>query len=606
MIKRVPGVTVVLALLLAGGALAAVDIQGVRFAYEPFAQSRSFHGYWELRVRVENLSPSKAREVEVGCHSASYPQLDVTKRVAVAPGASARVVLYVPYLEGGSYVEIKGRVNGEERQIENSSLRNQTRGNKSHLWLVSRSLNADHLDQWANPEAETKEADKAPGRHGSSGPVKEKEVLLDRPEGDLAEWPVHWLGYTSYNAVFVSAKDLEQMHAEVRAALWRYVECGGLLAVLGATALQPPGMGATAPDPQRPVLMQQVGFGRYYRFQATETAKLPPAEQPALLNASDQVGQPWRRGFGLDDGHRAFPVTDNLTMPTGAMFTFSILFALIVGPVNLLLLTRKNRRVWLLWTVPVISLVTFGVILAYSLVSEGITPTSRQAVLTLLDQSQKRAVTIGMLGYYSPLTLSAGLRFAPDAELTPFLERRWDARQQTRCLDWTSGQHWADGWVAARVPCWFLYRKNERRTERLEVRAAPDGRVTVLNGLGSDIARLWVVDARGSVHEARDIASGRQVSLPVADIKLPAVPADALQAAYAYRPWESCANLFHEAKTFDEAVRNPQAVPRLCGKQMYLALLRDSPFVETALARRSTQKQEAIVLGWYEEGEVAP
>ena len=40
-----------------------------------------------------------------------------------------------------------------------------------------------------------------------------------------------------------------------------------------------------------------------------------------------------------------------------SLFTFVLIFALVIGPVNIYFLTRTRRRIWLLWTVPACSLI---------------------------------------------------------------------------------------------------------------------------------------------------------------------------------------------------------------------------------------------------------
>jgi hypothetical protein len=50
-------------------------------------------------------------------------------------------------------------------------------------------------------------------------------------------WSSDWLAYSRYDGIVITADDLKAVPAEVRAALWQYVETGGALLVLGKTDL---------------------------------------------------------------------------------------------------------------------------------------------------------------------------------------------------------------------------------------------------------------------------------------------------------------------------------------------------------------------------------
>ena len=81
------------------------------------------------------------------------------------------------------------------------------------------------------------------------------------------------------------------------------------------------------------------------------------------------------------------------------------LFVLIAGPINLYLLNRKDVRAWFLWTLPVISLLTSALVFVVSIFSEGVTPRVRAESVTILNQKEQEAVTLGGIGVYAPIAL---------------------------------------------------------------------------------------------------------------------------------------------------------------------------------------------------------
>ncbi|MEJ0091569.1 MAG: hypothetical protein WDM80_17710 [Limisphaerales bacterium] len=100
-----------------------------------------------------------------------------------------------------------------------------------------------------------------------------------------------------------------------------------------------------------------------------------------------------------------------MKIPVRGIVIIMLAFVIIIGPVNIILLNRRKRRTWMLWTIPAISVVTTLIVFAYSLLREGITPDTRISGLTMLDQPNHVASTIGVTAFYCPLTPGGGLRF---------------------------------------------------------------------------------------------------------------------------------------------------------------------------------------------------
>src|SRR5205085_786212 len=123
----------------------------------------------------------------------------------------------------------------------------------------------------------------------------------------------------------------------------------------------------------------------------------------------------------------AFPVVENDKVPVRSTVMIMLAFVVVIGPVNLIVLSRLNRRTWLLWTIPAISGFTCLLVFVYSLLREGVTPTVRIEAMTMLDQVNRRATTIGTEAFYCPLTPSRGLLFNSETEATPLVGTAdWD------------------------------------------------------------------------------------------------------------------------------------------------------------------------------------
>src|SRR5262249_51575132 len=127
---------------------------------------------------------------------------------------------------------------------------------------------------------------------------------------------------------------------------------------------------------------------------------------------------PWQPTRLLSDVNAVFPVIDDLGVPVRGLFALMIVFAAAIGPLNVWFLDRRKRRIWMLWTVPVLSAATCLLVFGYMVLVEGWSGSARVDAFTILDESQQRAVTIGRNAFYSPLTPSDGLRYGTQTEVS--------------------------------------------------------------------------------------------------------------------------------------------------------------------------------------------
>ncbi|HKC87666.1 MAG TPA: hypothetical protein VKG02_16895, partial [Blastocatellia bacterium] len=68
---------------------------------------------------------------------------------------------------------------------------------------------------------------------GFTGAGGENEVAYLAYKSPTPEWSANWVGYTSFDAVMITAEELSGAPEAVRSALWRFAECGGSLLIIG-------------------------------------------------------------------------------------------------------------------------------------------------------------------------------------------------------------------------------------------------------------------------------------------------------------------------------------------------------------------------------------
>jgi amino acid transporter len=261
-----------------------------------------------------------------------------------------------------------------------------------------------------------------------------------------------------------------------------------------------------------------------------------------------------------------------------------LFFVIIIGPINLLVLAKKKKRMWLLWTVPVISLNTCFAVSAYSLFSEGWGGRARYLSYTILDERSHRAATIGVNAFYAPLTPGDGLRYAPETEVSVQTGRYSYSYDSTpnRSSDWTDDQHLETGWVTARTPAHFTIRRNETRRERMTITRGGDGSVSIVNGLGVAITNIKFADEKGMIYTGSNIAAGSSVILELTNERVS--PRHGVTRQGFAGDWIAF-------------VQRPLGAGDLPRPMTYVADLETCPFLEDGLKGVKQKKCEARVLG---------
>jgi hypothetical protein len=534
----------------------------------------------------------------------------VSRTVHVAGGQEVSVSLYqpaVPVVTSALEVRVDGERDGKIIPVESlHAYYYNPNSLNSVAVLLSRSVPQDFRDL-----GQTKTAAKPAAKQGTTPPMAvpvptpfapsgstppTDPFALLRSEVPVGQWSPNWLGYSCYDAIVMTEKEAEEMPPQVQSAVRRFVECGGTLLIHGGKVPAAFSQGGIR-DAKG---VYTVGFG-------CAAASLDAKAGPNATKAEDDKaswGLTWQRLKGISPyvyapAEKPVKLYDLLvaetTVPVRGLFALVLLFGVAIGPANLWLLSRYKRRIWLWWNVPAISLVTCLAVFGYSLVSEGWIGHGRTASLTLLDERDHRAATIGYLSYYCPLTPSLGARFSVESDvalLGPKVEpwqRYSRGSESLRFVDWTTDQHLTSGWVNARVPAYFQIRKNEDRRERLSVEKQADGSLKIVNALGADIRRLYLADASGRVFEGQNIPAGEAQTLAVAvGAKLAPFGGPALARNALVGP-DLLTGLHNWAEN-----KTPAA---LLAPGCYLAYLDKSPFVESPLVGVRSADTLAIVYG---------
>jgi hypothetical protein len=555
-------------------AAGAADFGPISITDESGDFVQSSHGYRELRFRVSNRD-AKQHVVEIAAPAILYSGQPGTIRrmsrsIALPARTEALLSMWQPQLNmtgANAEVTVDGSVQTDKLPL---NIGYSSGSGPLHI-LASRSISEANL------------------RATLETVLRKEELSIETSARTVGEWGPSWLGLTRNDAIVLREAELADAPPPVRLAVDRFVRAGGTLVTFEAAA-PPAGCSALEVRPDTLYRCNSGGFGTRFVTTAPEPAPLTTTEVDAWIGAmrdslkplSDASlawsgGGPFRGPYGATSPLR---VVDGLTVPIRGLFVAMTLFAIVAGPVNLFFLAKQNRRIWILWTLPLLSIATCVVVIVYATVSEGWMRVARTEAVTLLDPATREATTVGWTGYYATVAPNEGLTFGAETELLAF----GGARQNELVLDWTRGQQLLGGWLTSRVATSFRIRKSEPRRERVEFRERPGGRLEALNGLGAPIENLWVATPEGELLVAGPIAPGASAELRHG---VPVALAKAGEPERLLWSGDWCA-----------AVKDATAAPQsYLSPGRWMASVGGAPFVEDALEGIKTREQHSLVLG---------
>ncbi len=503
------------------------------------ASERSSHGYVEYRFRIVNRDTKAHRvRLDMPLNSSGYSSTNLqstTNSAEVPPQSTVILRLLQPPVAMEGNNEVRVVIDGRAEQATTTFLRitghfsgYSSRGNEVAHVLVSQRVPSGIRDFFKDGvpkeneklEGEVTTTTPAVPAHGhystyASTPV-DPQVIPSEATVPMEEWSDNWLAYTRFDGVVMTVTDWKEIrdnYPAVYGAVQKYVEAGGMLAILGSD-WTPPAEWTLEPGGKR-----CGAFMGSVILMADDVEAVKPDIAPFRELALQQM-RPWRAAMG-DPGRyygrygrstggsevmssdtpllNSMPVVANYDVNVKLIMVLIVAFAVLIGPVNIYVLSIIKRRIWLLWTVPVTSLVASLLVLGVSFLQEGLIRQSSSETYTVLDQRREEAITFGFVGFYSTLT-PRGILFSPNTEATACMDRNSYGGGRSLQLhgDGNGNQLFTNGWISARVPSYFAVRKAEsQRKERIIFDFSGD-KPTAVNALGVPVKSLQLRTPDGS------------------------------------------------------------------------------------------------------------
>lgn len=204
---------------------------------------------------------------------------------------------------------------------------------------------------------------------------------------------------------------------------------------------------------------------------------------------------------GRNDGFWNWHIPGVGAAPVFSFLCLATLFAIVIGPLNYLVLGRMQRLSLLLITVPAGALIVTLSLFLYALMTDGLGVRSRVRSYTMIDQRTGQMVSWSRQTYFASIAPSRGLKFPADTTVFP-LEQQQNEWVQYRAIDWEAdGQRLKSGFLSSRSLEQFMVVRAGKSETKLEVKqlrnSAPP---QVHNSLGSQIQFLVVRDKLGKYY----------------------------------------------------------------------------------------------------------
>ena len=322
-----------------------------------------------------------------------------------------------------------------------------------------------------------------------------------------ANLPTDWLGYSGFDSLVITQAEWGAVSGIARKALLDWVRMGGNLIVLSTTEA------GTLADLGLDESKEETGLGKVTLIAgATPNNVKNPVkafnlETPGGTNLSVQLD--YSSGWSLQAlmGERSFNV--------GQIVLILIVFAILVGPVNLFVLAKPGKRHRLFFTTPLISIAASLILAGLIVVQDGFGGSGVRNTLTLLDNNNNQAITIQEQLARSGVLLSRSFETEEPLLIQPLElnESRWTFVHSDYNAPSTNysrnGNNLSGDYFRSRSEQAHVLKKVSATRENIEQSGtAPDGAPEIISSIATPLEKLAYIDESDKVWLAENVGTG--------------------------------------------------------------------------------------------------
>lgn len=305
--------------------------------------------------------------------------------------------------------------------------------------------------------------------------------------------------YTSLHALVLDVGTGAPPSRAALDAITSWTRSGGVLAVTGAGAgdfvLREPALAAWV-EPRFAVdaTTSVCGLGLLLVLEGAGALASPGAA--AALNAAIEARAP------LDGPapRTSYAEVPDIHVPVRPLTLLLVLFAILVGPVNLILVRRTGKPALLLLTIPAIALFFSIGLVVYGAVAQGLDVRATSSSAGVLDQRTHHGSSHERRQVFAGLAAGPGIRPGPGVVVERPPDNVYDYRDRKEYrAEFDEERTLSGSWLPVRTPTRFTVSTDRAARGRIEVERVAEGwRAT--NGLEADVQQLVFRDADGEMH----------------------------------------------------------------------------------------------------------
>lgn len=384
-----------------------------------------------------------------------------------------------------------------------------------------------------------------------------------------------------------------------------------------------------------PFLCRRAGLGCVAAMGAENPFPGRTRDWAYLFNAVPENHWKWFRRVGLssqrtNDDYWKFLIPGVGEAPVIPFMVLVSLFAVVIGPINFLLLKRSRRLYLLLLTVPIGAVVVTGGLIVFALFSDGFGMRLRVRSFADLDQRTGHAAVWSRQSYYAAVAPSQGMLFPEDAMVLPLVyEPGAVSTERSTALHWDGEQHLRRGYLSARTATQFMVTRAATVKAKLVITESAAGgqQPRVENQLGTHVLLMVVCTSDGQMLKAENLADQAGKPLEATDWPealsafKPLTEAAEPIAPHDYDPRQNDDNLLtllggnrtryysNDGSAGDplmsrsiletslDASVSSRAAPPL--PRSYLAIVARSPLVVSGVGGAREEASLHVIRGWY-------
>lgn len=237
-------------------------------------------------------------------------------------------------------------------------------------------------------------------------------------------------------------------------------------------------------------------FGLGVLLVAESSAPLADLAQVVALNRAIEAVAPLDAPAPRSRFELGLP---GLEIPFRPLVVLLVLFAIVIGPLNLILVRRSKRPALLLLTIPVIALCFSVGLIVYGTASHGLDVRVASQTRGVLDQRSHHGTSHERRITFAGLAAGTGLRPGPGTVVQRVHGTRMGPSNSEYTVSYDETLDLAGAWLPVRTPTQHYVTVDRTARGRVDVKRGADG-WTVTNGLATTIRHLVLRDAEGESH----------------------------------------------------------------------------------------------------------